>query len=267
MNNRYLLHIAENTLKAADRHNVKIQPALRTKLTKLLDLSRKTDTIIIDGPDLGEAITNALINGKDLGSDPDIIRAIVRTHVTSPAGIGAVNERAAAELRAALAEHLEDLIEPFTPVTDQAVDQFTKAHAKLTAAGIRSLTDPNLANATLATAEAGVEGRRAQATIADIRDTIDSIVNALGRGNGSPLGRYVKWIDPEDHTADQLLALGNNPTEWEAITAGHRISIATPTEVNERLARIGITTAEAKREAERDHVQEARAAAYAQARR
>ena len=172
-NLRMIQTTVRNVLKTADAHHAKIDPKLRASLETATAVLSDADTITIDGPDLGTAITDALLDGRDVASDPAVIRAIVGSHITSPAGTSAVRDGATARLWTLLRDNLDNLITPFQPPLEKAADTFTQAHAILSAHNIRSITDPAIATAPLTVAEAGIDARKAQGDISAIRSAVD----------------------------------------------------------------------------------------------
>jgi hypothetical protein len=250
-------------LRAADTQGAKIDPKLRKSLETATGLLSEVNTITVDGPDLGTAIADALLDGRDVASDPAVIRAIVGTHITSPGGLAAVRERTTARLWTLLRDNLDNLITPFQAPLEKAADTFTQAHAILSAHNIGSITDPAIATAPLKVAEAGIEARKAQADITAIRSAIDGLLVMVGRADGSPLGHLTRWVDAGNAPAPQILELGRAATEWDVVSHGYRISIATPAENAERRERATHAEQAVNFEASRDHAQEARAAAMA----
>lgn len=266
MANRAFPQTVRKYLTTAETHGVKLPRALKEVISTRLELIETANRIDITGPTVAEAAYNAISNGQNPLDDPEVTRAIARSTLAPVVQQNGVANVATDKLEETIREHIEELAAAYQHAYNNAGERFTAAHATLTASGITSLNDPRVSTMGLDTAKANLDAREANRILHDLHEALTTLLLAVGRLESTPVGGLLVNVDAGDATAPQILAAfhGNRRAEpWDIASAGYRISLATPTEAKARAEHAYSNHIASNREANRDHAQEARAAAYA----
>lgn len=241
MSDRIFPITVRQLLAAADKHNVTIPPKLRNQIDKdihIIDLVSEMN--FKDGPTIAEALVDALAGDRDPFSDPAVQAAMTRETIANRHSFGGLTEAARVRLLETVTASVEDIVESFKPAFNKAGAKLATAHATLTSAGVPTPDAPEVMNRSLPIAAASIDARNTLETIREIWSVIDLVLNATGRSSGAAGGRTAQIIDTGDATSGEVRQLeqGRKADPWAALNAGYTISLATPTEVKERVARV-----------------------------
>lgn len=224
-----------NIYKVATRHKITIPADIRRDLDKAMNVIDRAESATFDGPTIGEAVTAALMAERNPVTDNAVQLAIVRDRLQSTQTISQIVGTATGTLYDATLKHLDRIVEVFKPVFNKAGETFTEAVEQLTAAGITKLDGTGGSNLDLA--RANIQAREAAEIMQEIGGATGSLLVAVGRLNGTPLGTKVNRIDTGDTPAVEILnTLQHSSNPWDAVVAGYTISLATPTETDDRAA-------------------------------
>ncbi|ANJ26650.1 hypothetical protein [Agromyces aureus] len=252
-------------LTTADQYAVELPDVLAADITKKLALIEAANNLDLTGPSVAEATYDAISNGKNPLDDKEVLRATVRSAllpIVSQSGIANVGiDRLSETVR----DNIDELVAAYQPAYDSTGERFTEAHAILTAHGITGLDDPRVSSMGLDIARANLDAREAHKILHDLHEAIGTLLYLVGRAEGTAVGALLQNVDAGDATATEILDAfrgSKRADHWDIATAGYRISLATPTEVEARREQAYSAQSASHREAQRDHVQEARAAEY-----
>lgn len=228
-----------NILAAADTHRAKIDPTLRKRLDAALDLIDRAATIrFTAGPTLPDAVADALANDRDPVTDPVVQAAITRQALQTLHDRNEITESAHMRLFTPVVEHLGHIIAAFQPTYNTAAGELTKAHKEMTAAGVTSLTDPEIMSAGMDIARANITARDALTTMTAITYAINQLRYSTGMMSSGPLDRTMQTTDTGNATVTEIRDRGGRViAPWDALTYGYAVSLATPEEMSARTAR------------------------------
>lgn len=262
MSTRIISQSTATLLRAADRHGAKIAPKLRATIQTQIEAVDGVTGLDLSGPTTAQAVMTAISEGRNPVEDTAVLHAIVRDQLGSGETTAQLADTAREILLATITNNIDDIVGAFRTAFNDAGIELTKHADTLRESGIEDLEARALTRANLTNATAAVKAREAIARINDIENAVNPVLVSIGRLDGTPLGRIVRFVEPGTATAHDLLRL-TPATPWTAATAGLTVSLATPGEISDRVARANANLASANREASRDHAQEARAAEYA----
>jgi hypothetical protein len=225
------------TLSAAATFDATIDPDLHEEIETKLGLITEAAALTFEGATVAEAVNDALAAGRDIPSDPGVRDAYFRAELRRLRDSDQLAEIARQRLYKAVVSNIDAIVEAFKPAHDAAGERVAAAHAVITAHGIPNLEDSGIVSAGLDVARANVEAREALAVIHAIDTALRMILTSTGKLNESPVSSVVRMADTGNASADDIRRQGRNLTPWEAVDAGYTISLATPTETNERVAR------------------------------
>lgn len=231
---RAITSAVENLLKVADKYEAKFNTAARKNLETQLAAVKKIDNIKFTGPSVGDAVLAAVIAGCDPLEDPEVRAALTRRQLAGYVTNGELTDSGRANLHHVVTEQIEAFVTALKTPFNKAGTKLSDAHAVITGAGIDSLNNPLIQTAPLPVAKANLDAREALAAITEIRAAIVRVLIATVGIGGTPLGTQGLILDTGDTPAEEILRHGRNLDPWEAISAGYRISLATPTETTAR---------------------------------
>ncbi|RJT81960.1 hypothetical protein D6T63_04220 [Arthrobacter cheniae] len=221
-------------LKAADAHKVTIPVQIRKELDRRMGLINAAAELNFTGKSVPEAVNDSLEAGTDPFTDQGIQEAIVMEKLRQMSGTEALTEVARTRLYTVVADNLDEIVEAFKPVYDEAGQRLSAAHAVLIAGGMDDLDDERILKAGIEVARANTEAREALHTLQALDSAINMLLSIIGRLDGTPVGSTVRRLHTGDTPADDIRMLGKNLTHWAGVSAGHTVSLAGPTETNKR---------------------------------
>lgn len=224
-------------LKTADAHNITIPARIREELDRRMQLINAAAELDFTGKSVPEAVNDSLEAGTDPFTDQGIQEAIVMEKLRQMSGTEALTDVARTRLHSVVAGNLDEIVQAFKPAYDEAGQRLSTAHAVLTTHGIEDLDDERILQAGIEVARANTEAREALNTLQALDSAINMLLGITGRLDGTPVGRTVRTLDTGDTPADNIRMLGKNLTHWQGVSAGHTVSLATPTETTQRRER------------------------------
>lgn len=225
------------TLAAATKFSATIDPDLHEEIETKLGLITEAAALTFEGATVAEAVNDALAAGRDIPSDAGVRDAYFRAELRRLRDSDQLAEIARYRLYVAVVSNIDAIVEGFKPTYDAAGERVAAAHTVITAHGIANIADSGIMSAGLEVARANVEAREALAVIHAIDAALTMILSATNTLNESPISSIVRMADTGTASSDDIRRQGRTLTPWEAVTAGYTISLATPAEARERVAR------------------------------
>ncbi|WP_347757312.1 hypothetical protein [Agrococcus sp. ProA11] len=238
MTARILPDIATNVLKAADDHRATIPAALRKRIEQQIQLIDDASSIDLGSVSVGEALADAITEGRDPLTDPAVQRAALAKQLSNMTAFEGLSNAARDRLTATLRENIDQLVTVFQKPYADAGQALTDAYATLTAAGIHDLASPDIQRASLEVAAANVTARTAITALEQIDLSIGQLIYALGLSNAARTGKTHARFDTGDLSRAEVEAgqtTRTKVTHWEGVRRGYTISLATPAETEERV--------------------------------
>lgn len=182
-----------------------------------------------------DATLDAIRRDKDPATDP-AVRAALTARDLAPILTGAA-EAVALDLVGNL--DADDLIAALQPAHADAAADYTAAWHTLAPTGATGLRDPLLAAAAPPIADAAYAALLALRRLERLEQVTGALIVALGHSLAGATSVLHRVTDTNDSTLSDVrrtLGLGHNSLDpWQRLAAGYTISLATPTETDQRI--------------------------------
>ncbi|MGO2746749.1 hypothetical protein [Microbacterium sp.] len=224
-NIRSIRSSASAITNTATKHGVKITKDLQAQINTAAQLIEDVENYQASDLSVAGAVLDALRMNQQPHHDPDVIAAVVAQTIGNNHNIADVARH---ELADVIRQNLDAITAAFKPVYDQAGETLATEHARLTEWGIAEIGDIDLARVSVDIAKSAVKAREALTILRDIRQALGTTRVAVGAATLPQL--YIEysgsWSDIGGHRPI------SDP--WEALSAGHIVTLATTEEANAR---------------------------------
>jgi len=251
---RSLAPAIRKVLACADSLGASLPANIRKGLDNRLVIVTKVTDVDFTGPTIEQAVTAAIVAGREPAADPAVHAAVALKTIRSLNTFGTLADPAIADLFDFAVTHRDDIVKAFQPAFTTAGEKLETAHHIITGAGFAKLDNPNILTAGLTVAKANVEAREALDVLNTIRGAVGSLLVTIGGINVTPIGQTIQHIDTGNASAETIRHHGRGLASWDAITLGYTISLATPTETETRAERAYEVDAANERNHERNLV-------------